>query len=249
MKLLFDIGNTRIKWALAAAGEFRHHGSAVQLDECLDRLARELSAEVAVAWAVNVGGPEIETRLRHELGQRFGIALNMQRTLPQFGSVINGYDSPEQLGADRWAAIVGAWHHYRERICVVDAGTALTIDIVEASGQHSGGIIVPGLHLMTAALKRETSDIGGFAASSKGPASEQSWYGKDTLSAIQRGALFALQATVRRAATPAPGADPLRLIVTGGDAPALLPLEGIAAELRPELVLEGLHILSGGDDA
>ena len=100
------------------------------------------------AAAVNVAGPDVENILRHSIRARFGIDLQVVRTQARFGEVINGYSTFEQLGADRWAAIVGAWQLRRRALCVVDAGTAVTIDLVAASGRHQGGVIVPGLDLM-----------------------------------------------------------------------------------------------------
>jgi type III pantothenate kinase len=203
----------------------------------------EVAAQVTSAWAVNVGGRDVEDKLRELLRDKFGIELQLALTQPEFGAVINGYRSFEQLGADRWAAIIGAWEACRERVCVVDAGTAVTIDLVEADGRHRGGIILPGLQLMVAALNRDTSDIEGFANSSRGPVEGDDWFGLDTLSAVQRGARFALRAAINSAAG-ANGDEPLRLVITGGDAAKLLPLGGREVEHRPALVLEGLGYIA-----
>ena len=85
---------------------------------------------------------------------------------PEFASstdtaagVRNGYSNPAQLGVDRWLAVIGAFHRHRDACCVVDAGTALTIDGVDATGQHLGGFIVPGPRLMVESLLTGTSDL------------------------------------------------------------------------------------------
>ena len=253
MTLLLDIGNTRIKWATVEADKtgapFAATGSVAHRDDQgVDWLAG-IPGNLTAAAAVNVAGAEIAQQLGAALHERFSIDLQLLRTAPRCGELVNGYAQYEQLGADRWAAIVGAWFRCRERLCVVDAGTAVTIDMVEADGRHRGGVILPGLRLMAEALNRDTSDIEAFARGSAGPVADEGWYGKDTLSAVQRGAYFALQAAIRRAAEPAAGESAPRLILTGGDANALLPLPGVTVEHRSELVLEGVQVLSEAADA
>ena len=249
MKLLLDIGNTRIKWGLASADQVESAASAPHGADVVAELVAALPAGISEAWAVNVAGPTVEAELTAALRARFGVELQLFRSAQSCRELTNGYEAFEQLGADRWAAIAGAWFRYRERVCVVDAGTAVTIDTVEANGKHRGGIILPGIRLMAATLNRETSDIEGFAQRGTGAAlAADDWYGKDTLSAVQRGAHFALRAAITQAATPAAGELMPRLIMTGGDAEVLLPND-IDCEHRPQLVLEGVLVLSGVADA
>ena len=84
------------------------------------------------------------------------ICLSVSR---QAGGVMNAYDDIDQLGVDRWLTIIAAWNRYRSAVCIVDCGTALTLDVVSASGQHAGGFIVPGLTLMGDVLNRQTQQI------------------------------------------------------------------------------------------
>lgn len=254
MKLLIDIGNTRIKWAfddgdsLVAAGETVHRGNragpAVEFIAALELVPD-------AAFAVNVAGPAMEKVLADELHGRFGVELAMVRTAQRFGSVVNGYRSMDQLGADRWAAIVGAWYLCRRPVCIIDAGTAVTIDAVAGDGRHRGGIIVPGLALMRAALKTDTSDIYGFIQQSEGPLAGGEWFGRDTQSAVERGTLLMLAAAIERAVSEmcTSGEKPA-ILLTGGDADILGPLLEHPAEHRPLLVLEGLrHLAAGSVDA
>ena len=77
--------------------------------------------------------------------------------------VVNGYATPEQLGADRWAALVAARLRahttdlFPAPVVVVNAGTAVTIDTLDADGRFRGGVILPGLRLMLRALADHTS--------------------------------------------------------------------------------------------
>jgi type III pantothenate kinase len=251
MKLLFDIGNTRIKWACDTGSELLYPGELVhrgltpeQAITFITEFEPELNVESA--WAINVAGAELEHALAQALELRFGLELQVARTAKRCGEVINGYTAIEQLGADRWAAIVGAWKHFQRSVCVVDVGTAVTVDVVAANGGHQGGIILPGLVLMTESLNRDTSDIEGFSSESHEYIPGDDWLGRDTLSAVQSGAVFALRSVICQAVkqiSEQDGAAPL-VVLTGGDAKALLPLPDFAVELMPMLVLEGLSYLT-----
>jgi type III pantothenate kinase len=247
MKLLVDIGNTRIKWAFEKDGELTATGDVVHRDKnatVVDELLGQFAEVPTSACAINVAGAAIEQELAEKLRARFGIELTVVRTADRFREVANGYTAPEQLGADRWAAIVAAWMLKRRAACVIDAGTAVTIDLVADDGRHLGGIIVPGLDLMRAALLRDTSDISGFDSQSAGPLADSQWFGRDTRSAVDRGAVFALRAALDRAVSEFGALAPdLAVIVTGGDAELIVPLLAAGVEHRPQLVLEGLRDL------
>jgi len=247
MQLLLDIGNTRIKWAFASgkgllgAGEFVHCGcSPVEALAFIDQFKHD---PVAAAM-VNVAGTQLSDAIAVELDQRFNCPLQVVQVGEFFGSVRNGYVAAEQLGADRWAALVGAWHIERDAVCVVDAGSALTIDLVASDGQHYGGTIVPGISLMCSTLLSETSDIAGFAERGTAGANADDWFGRDTASAIDRGSLMAAVSMVEAAVTNFPQAQTVpKLFVTGGDASVLQQLLKIDSHYRPHLVLEGLQYL------
>jgi len=249
MKLLFDIGNTRIKWACDTGSELLYPGEVVHrglAPEQAVRFVADLEMDMEVVWAINVAGTALEEALAQALEARFGLSLRIVKTTERCGDVVNGYAAIEQLGTDRWAGIVGAWEHFRQSICVVDVGTAVTIDVVAANGQHQGGIILPGLALMTESLHRDTSDIEGYASNSQEGLSGNDWFGRDTQQAVQRGVLFALRSAIVQAAeaTANPHEPPPLVVLTGGDAEVLLPLPGHSAELVPMLVLEGLRHLA-----
>ena len=251
MQLLIDIGNTRIKWAfdageamhapLYATGEVVHRGEP---PAAAMAFVAGLEESPDAVYAVNVAGPEMEQVLGAVLTERFGLNLQMVRTSGSCGDVSNGYTSIEQLGTDRWAALVGAWYLCRRSVVIVDVGTAVTIDLVAADGHHHGGIIVPGLDLMRTSLDSDTSDISEFASNSKRPVSGNDWFGRDTLSAVQRGALFSVRAVIEQAIEEFAGEGELPAVfLTGGDAGLLQPLVSVPAEHRPYLVLEGLRFL------
>jgi type III pantothenate kinase len=255
VKLLIDIGNTRIKWAfdqdaadgavLLAQGECVHRD--IGLAEAMGFVA-ELGQVPDEVVAVNVAGKAIEAALAAAVWEKFGLQLMLVRTAARFGPVTNGYRATEQLGADRWAAIVGAWFLRRKAVCVIDAGTAITMDAVAANGQHLGGIIVPGVSLMEEALFRDTSDIRGFSVQGFASSTAADWYGDDTRSAVAKGARYLLRAAINRAIGDMAENGVLPLVMlTGGDAEKLAQLLESAYEHRPMLVLEGLHYLTSGE--
>jgi type III pantothenate kinase len=196
MRLLIDIGNTRIKWAFADNGKLSASGVyALRQDGELDAngiasLPHQWQHTPTSAFVVNVAGSAAETALREMLIQQFAIDLQRVRTTERCGAVVNGYRSAAQLGTDRWAAIVAAWNLYGSPVCVIDAGTATTIDAVGDDGRHLGGIIVPGLTLMQAALQRDTSDIDRHIRQSDGHKTERGWYGRETKAAVEQGVAF-----------------------------------------------------------
>ena len=154
------------------------------------------------------------------------------------GGVINGYREPQRLGVDRWLALLAARQLCRAPQMVVDAGTALTIDLLDEFGQHKGGWIMPGLQLLRQAL------IGGTAAVRPQGADGGGGFGRDTTAAVSGGCQQMLVAAVLRAQEQAQRdlnsrLSP-RLLLTGGDGALLAGLLAQPSRLVPDLVLRGL---------
>lgn len=250
MKLLLDIGNTRIKWACDNGAELIDPGSVVHRDadpaETLKFLDDLMAVPEAVS-AVNVAGVAIEQLLTAAVARRFGLEINWLCTAARCGEVVNGYRATEQLGIDRWAAIVGAWNMHRRAVVIVDAGTAITIDAVNQAGLHLGGVIVPGMDLMQQAVFQDTSDVLTFRNQGVAAVTGQDWFGQDTRAAVEKGSLFLLRAAINRAARDmdVDGASSL-LMLTGGDAEMLSGLLETPCELHPLLVLEGMRCMTSG---
>lgn len=252
MKLLLDAGNSRLKWAwLSAAGLVRMGHAWHRGHDLAGVLAKALQGapvpdEVRVA---SVAGPAASAKLAEVILGKFGIAPVFARSRDTAYGIRNGYSDPDQLGVDRWLAMCAAWQQFSGPLCVVDAGTAVTVDIIAADGLHSGGLIVPGVALMVAALRRETGDLERAA----GPDSEQDVLaapiedryrlGMDTASGIRLGVIRALAAFIAdcRARPDAVDAE-VKLIITGGDGTRLARFIGLPAVCVPNLVLDGLAL-------
>ncbi|MDD3763898.1 MAG: type III pantothenate kinase [Nevskiales bacterium] len=238
MKLLLDIGNTRLKWGLAdgarltRSGATEHHGDPAA---ALTQLG--IDGPDAV-WVAHVTGPDHELALSTALQQRFGTAPRYARTSAHWMGLHNAYTEPHRLGVDRWLAMAALWAESPSAFCVVDAGTALTVDCVDGSGTHLGGVIAAGLETQQRAVLGRTR----FPVRSWKNEYGQG-LGRDTEACVRQGAMLACLGAIDRAARVA-GVQ-ARRVITGGDASTLRShLEG-SWELRPDLVLEGLLHLAG----
>jgi type III pantothenate kinase len=156
-----------------------------------------------------------------------------------------GYAEPWRLGVDRFVAAVGAHRLFPGvAVCVVGAGTALTIDLVGPDGRHRGGAIVPSPELMVETLLSRTQGIRRRAQGGTGGRARL--FGHSTREAIVQGARYAAAALVDRAveeARPLLGRRPL-VVLTGGGAAAVRPLLHSACVGVPDLVLRGLAALA-----
>jgi len=261
VKLLVDIGNTRVKWAwLDAGGALRdpgglaHGGTVPQGWPGVVLGGRRPEAVLAAS----VAAPALAAALLGPLAPA-GVPLEQATVEREAAGVRNGYADPRQLGVDRWLAVLAARARHPTAVCVVDAGTAVTVDAVDAAGQHLGGFIVPGAGLMRRALLERTGGIAAAAglaggAGGAGPGAPAATapgdgpWGRDTDACIDRGARLALACLVRGCmeALAPPGRAPATLVLTGGDAAALRAALDQPAELRPHLVLEGLALRATG---
>ncbi|MCC6608289.1 MAG: type III pantothenate kinase [Burkholderiales bacterium] len=231
--LAVDAGNTRIKWGFAEGAEWRALGTAPV--EVFDRDAREawgrLPAPERIAVA-NVAGSAVQARLQQLFAQRFaGTPVAWLRPGPAAGGVTNGYDDPGQLGIDRWAALVAARARHAGDCLVVMAGTATTIDRLDASGTFRGGMILPGLELMKRALARGTAGL----SLAQGAYRDEP---RNTSDAIESGCLAAQSGAIERAYARLPAGSPCFL--SGGGARPLVPLLAFTPREVEHLVLEGV---------
>ncbi|HTQ37335.1 MAG TPA: type III pantothenate kinase [Steroidobacteraceae bacterium] len=253
--LLFDAGNSRFKWALVRGGRLGRQ-QALPLAE-FTRFARWLRAAPPFARAVgvNVAGARCERQLRAALHAAGRPAPEFIRSSAAAAGVRNGYARPGQLGADRWAGLVGAWHRAgcRRTVCAASIGTAITLDVVDQRGRHRGGLIAPGPALMLAALLERTADIAPRAAARTSRASRQRHgdivppLAGATRAAIEEGCLAAAAAFIDRTVEQLArrlGVRPL-LLITGGGSPAVAARLRRSHESCEDLVLRGVAVLGG----
>lgn len=229
MILCLDAGNTRLKWGLRAADGWRGQGAVARA--AIADLAADLPARPARIVACNVAGPAAAAAIE-TLAARLGAPLAWFRSAAAAGGVVNGYDDPARLGADRWAALLGARALHAGPAVVVMAGTATTIDALAADGRFRGGLILPGLDLMGRALAQNTAGL---------PEARGAWreFPANTDDAIVSGALEATLGAIERMAHRLAGAEFL-VLLSGGAAAALAPHLTPPLRRVDNLVLEGL---------
>lgn len=232
--LAIDAGNTRVKWGLRDGGEWLRRGAVAT--GAVEAIAGDWGALPGPARAIasNVAGEGVRTALERACGAR-GIALRFIASEASRLGVVNGYRDPGQLGPDRWAGLVAAHLCGPGNQLVVNAGTALTIDALDALGRFRGGLIVPGPALMRRSLEGGTAGLrlteGRFEA-----------FPATTPDAITSGAIQACVGAIERmrAAMAAAGFAPGRILVSGGAAAELAPHLPSGAALNENLVLDGL---------
>ena len=247
MILVIDVGNTRLKWAMLTSTGLSDQRAVVHRDSKIGMWTAALFESGQTPQRVlvsNVAGPAMAKTLTRLAKKKFRVKVEFVTAAPEFHGLTNGYLDPSLLGADRWLALIGAWTKARSALCVVDAGTAVKVDSVDANGQHLGGLIVPGIHMMRESLMNKTSDIAKAAQHST--PSLAGVLANNTLGAVSRGAVFALAGMADRAAEvieQSTGTKP-RLFITGGDAGMITGTMRSQGEIVPDLVLQGLAVIA-----
>jgi type III pantothenate kinase len=241
MELLVDIGNTNLKWTLGAprAGiplepmrTLRHHGG-LPIDLLASWEALEGPGRVRVS---SVAATALTDALCRAIWAFWGLQPEVVRPHAQCQGLRIAYEDPSRLGVDRWLALLAARQLVAAPVLVLDAGTAITFDLLLADGRHLGGLILPGVETMRQALLANTQ-IPAVT-----PAEVDDSWASDTATAIAVASLdspVALAERLLRKLAAEAGAEPV-LIVTGGDAERLKSRLQVPALLVPDLVLQGL---------
>ena len=154
----------------------------------------------------------------------------MIKTARSACGVTNAYHAPGDLGADRWVAMIAAHHRVAGAVCVIDCGTAVTVDLVAASGEHRGGLILPGVRLLGQTLAVNTAGIHLQV-----DAAATGLLGRTTREGVIGGAQYLVAAAIDRIAADVIGhaGEPVTVIITGGDS---LSRNRLAASLLDELL-------------
>jgi type III pantothenate kinase len=247
MILVIDVGNTRLKWAWLTSTGLSDQQAVVHRDAkpgLWTAALFESDQKPARILVSNVAGPEMAKTLIKLAKKAFRVNVEFITAAAKFDGLANGYLDPSLLGADRWLALIGAWTLARSALCVVDAGTAVKVDSVDAGGQHLGGLIAPGIYMMREALMSNTSDIARAAEHST--PSLAGILANNTIGAVSRGAVFALAGMADRAAEiveQSTGIKP-KLFITGGDAGMITGTMRCQGQIVPDLVLRGLAVIA-----
>lgn len=243
---LVDLGNTRWKLGLSAPDAPQVIAQGDHND--LQRLTREIAQSgVGIEQIIfaSVAESALTERVLDSLCQQTSQVRQVFST-DHFPGLVVGYDDPGQLGVDRALAMLAVRSQWSGPFCVIDAGTAVTIDFVDGHGRHLGGFILPGRALARECLLRGTAIPGDETTN------EFAMLGRDTAGAVALGARYAVCGVVRHVlALPEMQAfvEAGCTFVGGGDAASLLTLLPPPAEQMDQPVLQGLNRLSMGSRA
>ena len=242
--LAIDIGNTRLKWALydhGRAGARLQRQGAVFL-EAIDSLAegdwKDLPAPSAMLGCV-VAGDAVRRRVEEQM-ELWDFEPRWVVPAAHDAGVINGYDHPHRLGADRWVALVGARARATAGGCArpaltVMVGTAVTVDALDTEGRFLGGLILPGFGLMLKALEQGTAGL-------RVPTGEVVDFPTNTSDALMSGGANAIAGAIERQhrkLLARTGREPL-LLMAGGAAVKLAPTLDLPLDVVDTLLFEGL---------
>ncbi len=211
MNLVIDIGNSRTKVAFFSqkemVGSFFYD---VLTKEALEDLVKKFpGTEKAILSSVASAEASIYDYLKESFS--FFLELNHQTAVP----IRNTYRTPETLGLDRIAAAIGARELFPDRdLLVIDAGTAVTFDLIEGNGTFSGGNISPGLRIRFRSLHEFTGKLPFVSESDECPL-----IGQTTEEAIRAGVtngmIFEIDGMIEQLKKKYPEIQP---VLTGGDA-------------------------------
>ena len=225
-RLLIDAGNTNIKLAWLDGDDWSPVLSLPVSQAGELNLAEY--GPVQQVWASNVAGARVARQIARAARQ----VQFIKSAAAQCG-VRNGYANAAQLGSDRWAALIAAWHQVGAACLVVSSGTATTIDALTDAGEFMGGLILPGVELMQRSLASGTAQLavatGGYAD-----------FPRNTADALYSGAIQASCGAIQRQHALLDAAAPV--LLCGGAAHLLSP--HLKVQIVDNLVLQGLLLIA-----
>lgn len=243
MNLLVDIGNSRIKWAYQTDEQLSDFGGEFynKNDVCgfFDKYWDHLAVPDRLL-AANVGGRHVAEQLQEWSARHWHIEPEYTCVTKKESGVINAYNDVTRLGIDRWMALIAVWQEYHSSACIVDCGTAVTIDGLNANGEHLGGLIIPGVLLMQQSLYQNTmieTDKRNVDIKTLANTTEQ---------AIQSGCTLAIVGLIEHILNEIQKttAKEIYCILSGGDAERIKGLLPDNFILEPHIVLKGLSVMA-----
>jgi len=250
MHLLIDSGNTALKWAFAQDGQLlpmsKFIVSPENLSEQLQAIANSQEInKVRAVYISNVAGATRQKQLTDWCKEAYQIAPTYAFVAKEFNGLVNAYNPFEKLGVDRWLALIAATDCFKRPICVVDIGTAVTIDAIDDENHYIGGVILPGLGLMRQSLQQNTDAIGFTQDQDL-----ENIFATNTEHGVISGTSLAIAATVENMTENLHHKtnEPITCVLTGGDALHVKSYISQSVEYVPDLVLKGLYLWEKEND-
>ncbi len=246
MILELDAGNTRLKWRVVDDHNKVHARGAQDYSVELTLISAQVKAtNFSLVRIASVMTKSFELQVRAWVAKEFQVQIKFAQVCKHYAGIIVAYDDPSQLGVDRWLAMLAAYKVSDESVCIIDAGSALTVDLIAQDGQHLGGYIVPGRKILNSVLLKNTSQI---KIDDQHVSNQLSW-GKNTSEAVNHGSyrmgVSFIQSIVDELKC---NGKQWQLYITGGDGKELM--SGITTDFivyyDPDLVFKGLAVAFPG---
>jgi type III pantothenate kinase len=221
---------------LVKNGTWQSQGAVENTDWLAMQHALSILAPPARILVSNVAGEAMAQRLSAVCAE-WDRPLEFIAARAEQCGVLNGYEQPERLGSDRWAALIAARSRDKSACLVVNCGTATTIDALSAQGEFLGGLILPGVTLMQRSLATNTAQLAAEVGTLQD-------FPRNTADAIHSGMLRATLGAIHHqfGLLQARGTT-VRCLLGGGAAGVVQPHLDLASERVDKLVLIGLQII------
>lgn len=243
MKVLFDFGNTRLKWAVRDGENW----TTGQIDDCdsgslQPAMDKRFATETipGQAWVSSVASEAATQALCEWIQRRWQLTPSTIQSSANGYGIVNAYKEPETLGSDRWAALVAVRHRFQTPACIIDCGTATTVDILDKENGYRGGVIFPGLALLRSSLVSNTSRLNISADEAINCLA-------DTTSAgILSGTLIGIVGAIEKIieCQQQGFAGTFSVYLTGGDGQVIGDRLGLPCNVVEDLVLQGMDVIS-----
>lgn len=233
--LCLDIGNSRIKWGVCNLSTLDMSFQAVANDfnQAVDGFSQ---FSVMPVWVSSVGSADVNDSFSQWFDENWQQRLNFIKSESEFKGLINAYEVSEDLGVDRWLAMLAVRNLTADDYCVIDAGTAVTIDVVCSTGEHQGGLIMPGLSLMGKAISKAAANIHQVAG-------KQQTLANNTVDAVTSGIMANWLGGIEKALSEIRQILPGCVVfVTGGDAEKVKSINVGNVVYNNDLVLLGVGL-------
>lgn len=250
MKLLIDIGNSRVKWSTLSAGILSAQSARPYHDNVIaicDTLFQQDALTQIIL--VHVLGKPFDNKIKR-IAKQYFVKLLIVHSESQAYGIETRYQQAEKLGADRFVAMIAAQqlnnHKAAEHHIVIDCGTAITIDAIEATGKHIGGTILPGLHLCQESLINKAHNLQQIKQALSH--TKLDLLAKTTAQGVKSGCYYGLAAAIDKICekmeqklTPQ---HTVKRIICGGDAKNIHNLLNRKYELNENLLMQGLQFIA-----
>lgn len=250
MMILLDVGNTRIKWGFVSDKQLKvqspiEHAGLTQDDlyEALISHFDRLNLSPDSIWIAHVASSECAALIEEWAMKEYQLKPHWIQSSGTFCSIQNAYTDPTKLGVDRLLGMLSAKLAFEGPLCVINCGTAVTLDAMDAHHRHVGGLIIPGLNLMRQSVSQIIQGFEKPNAPQELPC--PTLLATDTYHGIWGGTALTLVSAIEKVQTELHHhfGNGLTSVISGGDAEVLLPLLNhppLVWEHKPHLVLEGM---------